>query len=141
MTKKILVAIDGSENSFDGLYEAIDMAPKTHADLNLISVVNDANLPTNIGVSYEPDLTEQLQKDAEFNLRKAESIVDNSGLKCKIRVLYGEPQDEIIDYASKHKVSLIIMGKCRARGVERILTHSVGNFVVNHTKINTLIVN
>jgi len=141
MARKILVAIDGSENSFDGLYEAIELAPKNHAELVIVSVVNDANLPTNIGVSFEPNLIEQLQRDSETNLLKAERIVNNSGVRCKTRLLYGEPQDEIIDFARKNRVELIVMGNHKAHGVEKLFSKSVGKYVTSHTKINTLIVN
>jgi Universal stress protein family. len=75
MLRKILVALDGGPTSYDALNTAIELTQKDHGELILMSVVNTVNLPVNFGVSFNPDLADDLQNDSEMNLMLAKKIL------------------------------------------------------------------
>lgn len=140
MFKNILIAIDGSKNSFDALDVGIKLAEEFKAKLHLVSVVNVANLPTNVGVSYAPDLTKDLEHDAKLNLKKAEQMVEAAKIPYNSQVLSGDPRDELVDYTTQISTDLIIIGKSGEHGLVRFLLGSVTRYVTEHTKKNILIV-
>ena len=74
MFNRIQVAIDGSESSYKALNSAIELAKKFNSKLYLVSVVNTANLPMNVGVSYAPGLINDLENGAKMDLAKGKDI-------------------------------------------------------------------
>jgi len=140
MFEKILVAIDGSKNSYDALDTAMDLVKKYQAKLYLVSVVNTANMPMNVGVSYAPGLIHDLEDDAKTVLNKAKGIVKSAGLTCDAELLNGEPRDELLEFPKQNKIDLIVVGKTGTHALERFFLGSVTRYVSEHSKINVLIV-
>ena len=140
MFKKIMVAIDGSQSSFNALNTAIDLAKKFEAKLYLVSVVNTANLPMNVGVSYAPGLVRDLENGARDDLEKAKETVKKAGLLCNVKLLNGEPRNELTRFPQENKIDLIVMGKTGNSGLTRILVGSVTRYVSERSQTNVLIV-
>jgi len=55
-------------------------------------------------------------------------------------LLIGRPAEEIIDYAEKNDIDLIVMGTLGLTGVKRFLIGSVAENVVRHSKVPVLVV-
>ena len=140
MFKNILVAIDGSKNSYDALETAIDLVKKFQGKLYLVSVVNTVNLPMNVGVSFAPGLIHDLEIDAKKVLDKAQKIVADADLTCKVKLLSGEPRDELLEFPKNNSIDLIVMGKTGKHALERFFLGSVTRYVSEHTKVDVLIV-
>jgi len=140
MFKKILVAIDGSKNSYEALKAAIELAQKFVSKIYLVSVVNTANLPTNVGVSYAPNLTHELENVAKTDLEKAEEMVKSSKLDYEVKILSGDPRDELIEFPKEHQVDLIVLGKTGNSALERVFVGSVTRYVSEHADKSLLIV-
>jgi len=140
MFKKILVAIDGSQNSYDALEIALDLTKKYQAKLYVAAVVNTANLPMNVGVSYAPGLISDLEADARKVLDKATKIIDQAGLTYESKLLNGEPRDELLEYAKQKEITLIVIGKTGNHGLERFFLGSVTRYISEHSRVNVLIV-
>lgn len=140
MYKKILVAIDGSDSSYYALDAAIDLAKQNNSTLYLVSVVNTANLPMNVGVSYAPGLINDLEDNAQKDLDKAEAIVKEAGLTCKVELLNGEPREQLTNYPKDHDIDLIVMGKTGTSAFTRVFVGSVTRYVTEHTNVNILVV-
>ncbi|HIY93856.1 universal stress protein [Companilactobacillus sp. HBUAS56275] len=141
MFNRILVAIDGSKNSYDALEAAMDLTKKFNSELYLVSVVNTANLPVSVGVSYVPGLTDELETGAKVDLQKAEEMVKGAGLACHVELLNGEPRSELANFPKDKEIDLIIMGKTGLNALERAFVGSVTRYVSEHSKTNVLIVN
>lgn len=140
MFNRILVAIDGSKNSYDGLNAAMILAKQFNSELYLVSVVNTANLPVNVGVSYAPGLTHDLEVGAKFDLQKAEDTVNKSGLSSHVKLLNGEPRCELISFTKDNRIDLIVMGKTGVNALERAFVGSVTRYISEHSRTNVLIV-
>lgn len=140
MFKNILVAIDGSKASYDALDTALVMAGKFNSKLYLTSIVNTANMPTNVGVSYVPGLVSDLQLDAKDDLLKAENITKPTGINYEINLLEGEPRAELINFPAQANIDLIVMGKTQASRLVRFLSGSVTRYVTEHSHKSILIV-
>ncbi|HCD08447.1 MAG TPA: hypothetical protein DEQ50_09370 [Lactobacillus sp.] len=140
MFDRILVAIDGSKNSYDGLKVAIDVAKKFNSELYLVSDVNTADLPVNIGVSYEPGLVDDLAIDMKKDLQKGEKIVANANLTYHVQLLNGEPRSELINFSKDNEIDLIVMGRAGRHSIEKMFIGSVTRYVSEHSQTKVLVV-
>ena len=140
MYKKILVAIDGSQSAYNALNSAIDLAKQFGSELYLVSVVNTANLPMNVGVSYAPGLTKDLQESTKKDLKKAVDLVKEKGLTYQVQLLDGEPREQLTRFPKENDIDLIVMGKTGTSAFTRVFVGSVTRYVSEHSDINILIV-
>ncbi|MCV3762677.1 universal stress protein [Companilactobacillus farciminis] len=140
MYKKILVAIDGSQSSYNALDAAIDMAKQFKSALYLVSVVNTTNLPMNVGVSYAPGLVNDLKANAQKDLDKAADIVKQAGISPYVQLLDGEPREQLTRFPKENGIDLIVMGKTGTNSFTRVFVGSVTRYVSEHSNINILIV-
>lgn len=140
MYKKILVAIDGSKSAYNALDAAIDLAKQFDSELYLVSVVNTANLPMNVGVSYAPGLIQDMEDASNNDLKKAHDIVTKAGLTANVSLLNGEPREQLVNFPNKNNIDLIVMGKTGTSAFTRVFVGSVTRYVSEHTNINILIV-
>ncbi|AYE38362.1 universal stress protein [Companilactobacillus zhachilii] len=140
MYKKILVAIDGSKSAYNALNAAIDLAKQFDSELYLVSVVNTANLPMNVGVSYAPGLIDDMENASSNDLKKAQGIVQEAGLTATTKLLNGEPREQLVNFPKEQDIDLIVMGKTGTSAFTRVFVGSVTRYVSEHTNINILIV-
>ncbi|PMD72248.1 universal stress protein [Companilactobacillus nuruki] len=140
MFENILIALDGSKNSYDALNEALILAKKFNTKLYVVSVVNIANLPTNVGVSYEPNLERELSQDAQIILNNSQRIIESHKIDYEMDLLSGEPRDELIDFANRKQIGLVILGKSGVHALERFFVGSVTRYISEHFNGNVLIV-
>lgn len=140
MYKKILVAIDGSQSSYNALDAALKLAKQFDSELYLVSVVNTANLPMNVGVSYAPGLTKDLEDSARKDIKKATDIVSQTDVPYRAVLLDGEPREELTKFPKEERIDLIVMGKTGTSAFTRFFVGSVTRYVSEHTDINLLVV-
>ncbi|HET7148765.1 MAG TPA: universal stress protein [Candidatus Nitrosopolaris sp.] len=146
---KILVAIDGSEQSMHAADYAIDMATKYNAELIAIHVVS-AKL---LGFEYTPqpmlfnlpatpntvnNITETSKREAERWLdRIKQQLLEHGPKKVKLKtevIIAIKPliAGEIVDYAQQENVDLIVIGTKGRSGFKRLLLGSVALGVVTY---------
>ena len=140
MYKKILVAIDGSQSAYNALNSAIDLAKQFDSELYLVSVVNTANLPANVGVSYAPGLVDDLKDSSQNDLNKANEIVEKAGLTATVKLLDGEPREQLTRFPKENDIDLIVMGKTGTSPFTRVFVGSVTRYVSEHSNISILLV-
>jgi nucleotide-binding universal stress UspA family protein len=138
--KKILFPTDLSEGSKTIAENVKLMAEKFDAEINILYVssvghyYSSINLPPSGLSSFEEEvmLTAEGQLD-DFAEEHFESM------KYKTDIIAGTPPEEIVEYARKNSIDLIIMGHSRA-GLERVLLGSVAHRIVKMSPIPVLIV-
>ncbi|MDJ0582067.1 universal stress protein [Crocosphaera sp.] len=123
---RILVPIDFSQDSFNALDETLNFIK----DPNKITVINvllplESVDPGVIWSTLNDDTREQNVKTS-FYERYPKSLVDN--LKLVIKV--GNPSLEIVDYAKKNNIDLIVIASHGRTGLNRFLLGSVAEKVV-----------
>ena len=147
---KILVAVDGSEESMHAANYAINMAIKYNAELIAIHVVSRKLL----GFEYTPQpqlfglpaTPSSVDKIVERSKREAEHWLDtikqqlsyhepNKEVKLKTEAIIAVKPSivgEIVDYAHQENVDLIVVGTRGMSGFKRLLLGSVALGVVTY---------
>lgn len=141
--KKILVPLDGSENSFRALSAACDIAENCNATLELLYVfLISKEIPayTQINSSYIPDTVfTDAQENGHVILKDGLKQVPSSILAtCSLEI--GFPSEKIIEVSNNNNCDLIIMG-CRGLGViKSMLVGSVSNYVIHNANCPVMVV-
>jgi nucleotide-binding universal stress UspA family protein len=140
MYRKILVPLDGSEFSECSLehVKAIGAGCKV-PEVVLLRIIEP--LPP-IGWISESELEiidNSAHEHAAAYLQEIVEKLKGAGLFTTIAVVDGKPAHEILDYADKNNVDLIIMSTHGSSGVARWAFGSVADKVVRHSKIPVLI--
>lgn len=147
--KKILVAIDGSEESRKAAEQAAALAKKDGAELTLISVVEVENdmAYTELGIAVSGDysgirdaLTKIKQESSEKLLDTIIAGLDTAGLIVNKIIRIGSAHPEIIDEAKTGKYDLIVMGHRGLNPVKRFFMGSVAKRVIEDAPCSILIV-
>lgn len=135
--KSILTPIDFSDNADKIVKAAAYVAGTFKAELHLVFVaqtfedysgffVPPINLP-----NLEEELFASAQQQMETYVEENKALFADAGVQHVTgKVLSGDIGEEILTYAAKKKVQLIIMGTHGYKGLERIMFGSVADKVV-----------
>jgi nucleotide-binding universal stress UspA family protein len=138
--KKLLVATDGSEYSRRALKNALDLAGKYNAEIELLYVMFDP-VVYSIGVadSYVAS-PEQVEREGELALEASLKGNDISGIQLKKKKLHGNPGNVIIQEVENEKIDLVIMGSHGYGAIVGSVLGSVSQKVLHGAKCSILIV-
>jgi nucleotide-binding universal stress UspA family protein len=140
---KILVPVDGSQYSMEGVKVALDFAKTKGADITIMTVTPFiSGLDLEISAKSMESLNESMKKRGEEVLAKAQAILTSEGIKSKTILSSAiSAADEIINTAEKEKISLIIIGNRGLGGkATRFLMGSVAAKVSTHAPCSVYIV-
>lgn len=140
--KKIMVATDGSELVKRAIDTAVDIASQSEAKLYAVYVISmgffSMTLPT------DEQWKEAFQQRIVTEGREATAYVENVGRAANVSVesivLRGSPADEIIGFAEREDIDLIVMGTQGKAGIKKFLLGSVAGNVVRHSNKPVLVV-
>ncbi len=139
--KRILVAIDGSENSKKALIKAKEVASFSNSDVFILTVVENhkgnpiAAEEENYINTYKSNIliVEEILKEA------LEVFKDfNGNVKACYRV--GDIAEKIIEFVEENNIDLIVMGRRGLGTFSRAFLGSISNKVLNNVKTSVLIV-
>lgn len=135
MYKKILVPVDGSHTSTQGLQEAVRLAKDQRAKVRLIHVVDELSVIQGIDVmgGGAGDILDALEDSGKKTLKNAKALTDRNGVKAEVvmyRNLSGRVADFIVKEARKWHADLIVMGTHGRRGIGHALLGSDAEAVV-----------
>ncbi len=140
MGEKILVAVDGSENSLEALSEAVELAKLIHNKIVVVNVqpsfrtlhsrlfINEETIK-----EYQKELFDNATKSATEYLQKNEADFE-------LKLLIGDPVQQISQLADKLSVKYIILGSRGMGVVKGTVLGSVSNGILHQTKIPLLII-
>jgi nucleotide-binding universal stress UspA family protein len=143
MYKKILAPLDGSELSECTLDHVSAIGSGCQVpEVILLQVIEPLQTAAAIEIpeTFANTLSKQRKKDAGDYLRKAVERIKRSGLKVETAIANGEPADEILKYAEKNKVDLIVMSTHGRSGIVRWAMGSVAEKIVRHSPVPVLTV-
>jgi nucleotide-binding universal stress UspA family protein len=140
--RKILVATDGSEQVKRAVKLAIEIAKLSEANLYAVHVIAlVSNSIIHIGnEEQKKELKEQLTIEGKKSTDYVENIGRTANVEVESVILEGNPSNEIIDFAEKNDIDLIVMGTQGKTGIERFLIGSVSENVVRHSERAVLVV-
>jgi nucleotide-binding universal stress UspA family protein len=145
MYSKILVPVDGSPTSNQGLDEAIKLAKLTGAHVKLLHVVDMLSFATSpeAGMAAAPDLLTLLKEGGQGILAAARARVEAVGCHAETRLvdsLAGRVCDLVVDEAASWGADLIVIGTHGRRGVGRFLLGSDAEQIVRLSPVPVLLV-
>jgi nucleotide-binding universal stress UspA family protein len=127
MLKKILIPTDGSDHARKAIGHASDIATKYKATVYLIHVIPPLHSMAEVDVKKIQD---NQQKIAKQIIEEAEREVKKKGVESyQSTILQGQPAREIIEFARKNSIDMIVMGSHGAGKVETFMLGSVSNKV------------
>ncbi len=128
MLKKILVATDGSDHARKAIEFASDIALKYKAMVYLIHVVFP--LPTMLEGYDVQKIEDSQHKVAKEIIEEAKGEIKKNGVESyQTTILQGNPAQEIINFARKNSVDMIVMGSHGAGKAEMLMLGSVSHKV------------
>ena len=144
MYERLLVPVDGSKTSIQGLEEAIKLARQLNASIRLIHVLDDVTLEP----EGAPSLT--VARDSGARRAAANAILSDgtarvarSGVEVDSVLVEatGSPTGKyIVDYAKECRADLIACGTHGRRGLRRLVMGSDAEYVVRHAPAPVLLV-
>ena len=146
MIKKILVATDASAASNRAVSMAAYMAACHEADLLILHVIRDMQLPTLL--KKAPELEEFANKREDILREVAETILEEAEVRAKkggakkiqTAIGSGDPASSVIGFAKRRNIDTIVVGTRGLGKVREILMGSVSRKLANSAEANCFIV-
>lgn len=129
--KKILLPLDGSKRSLDAINMIKSLFSASELDLHILHVVETEY----ITISGIEEKAAELSQDI---LNKAAELLQEYNI-TKVG-MSGVPYKDIVEYAEKEKVDMIIMTRTGISGLQRYLVGSVTSKVIAGSSVPVLIV-
>ena len=145
MYNKILVPLDGSKLAECALEHVKAITLGCHVpEVVFLRVVEPTYLISDAlseGGAIYSDIINQLQSEAEkYIVETSQNFKHPSGINIIPVAAYGNPASEILEYAKKNNVDIIIMTSHGRSGISKWLLGSVADKVSHHATIPVLIV-
>ncbi len=136
-TKKILVPLDGSANSYRGLEVAIHLARQSHGTVTGLYVVGTVKPQVSEPITpLEKLFLEQAQKI----MKKSKKMAAKKGILFYDKISYGDNGKRIVSIADREKFDLIVIGSRGLGAAKEVFLGSTSNYVLHKSKIPVLIV-
>jgi nucleotide-binding universal stress UspA family protein len=132
----VLVPIDGSKHSSEGLRVASHFAKTNKARIFIVNVIPSvADVDLELSASERNKLLESLKRRGEDFLAKAKDQMKSHGVTDINTVLStaDSPAHEIVSFAEKEKIDLIVIGSKGKSATSRFLLGSVASKVVKYS--------
>lgn len=139
--RKILVPLDGSDNSERALDAAIFLAKKSNAKIICLYSINI--VPIAETQMFDP-LRCQIEekKYAEKVMQKAKTTCAQNDVDFTKEIEFGMPGNTILNFIKdkNKKIDLVVMGSRGQSGLKEIFLGSVSNYVLHKSPIPVLVV-
>lgn len=138
--RKIMVAVDGSEEAELAFKKAVNVANRNHAELLLAHVIDTRAFQT--VSSFDGMLAEQATEMAKQTLSDYEKYARENGNEQVSSVIeYGSPKPIIAKQIPQDQaVDLIMLGATGLNAVERLFIGSVSEYVIRNAPCDVLVV-
>ncbi|PQC30275.1 universal stress protein [Enterococcus mundtii] len=138
--RKIMVAVDGSEEAELAFKKAVNVALRNNSELLLAHVIDTRSFQT--VSSFDGMLAEQATEMAKQTLADYEMKAKKAGLHQVTTVVeYGSPKHIIAkEIPEDHEVDLILLGATGLNAVERLFIGSVSEYVIRNAACDVLVV-
>jgi nucleotide-binding universal stress UspA family protein len=146
LRKKILVAIDGSPLSDKAAEEAVRMAAGNPSQFKskIYAVLVLPNVPRNTFTDFVPSRPITESKEWEELRQRIFYVIEKdaaeAGIPLEAKVAYGDPAEELINFATKEEIDVIVIGSTGKGFLKRKLLGSVSDKVARHARCSVYIV-
>lgn len=140
---KILVPVDGSESSMQGVSTALDLAKSKGAGVCLLTVVPPmADFDHELSASQREVVTASLTRHAEEVIGKAKDAFVANGIipLVEIRSDVNSIAEEICGFVEREGIDIVVMGRKGLKRLERAVMGSVTARVIGCSPVDVLVV-
>ncbi len=142
--KKVLFCTDFSGNADVAFEYAYGVAKRDEGLLYILHVVPDNPHQAYIEGYLDAETAEQMQRaireDLDTNYRERYASKMANGVSFEVVTKSGREAEEILGFAKKEQVDLIVMGTHGRTGMEHVFFGSVAEKVIRHSPIPVLVI-
>ena len=140
-----MIATDGSDCSKLAVDKGIELAQLSGGTVYVVYVVSTAYLSMDgdyfMGMNpYWESIQEAWKTQGQQAVNYVKDLGEMKGINAESVLLEGNPSDELIRYAEKNEMDIIVMGTLGKTGLDRLLLGSVAGNVVRHSKVPVMVV-
>ena len=147
MYTRILVGVDGSEESMKALCEGISLAKILDATVDVLFVISPriySQFADREVLSHDPDGQNQhvslLQKEENEICDAIRSAAADLGREVSIHTRVGGAVEGLIEFAASNQIELIVVGSSGKGMAGRLLLGSVSTGVVHRSQVPVLVI-
>ncbi len=147
--KRLLVPIDGSDNAQRALKAGVELTKSFGAELSIVTITPRNRNAVRLASGYPGDQSvvqqyyEEMDKQSERLLRNSADLARSMGLtdvKTEAIPAFDSVAKQILEYAEKKDIDLIVMGTRGLSDFKRLLLGSVSSAVIAHAQCNVVVV-
>ncbi|MFD1675737.1 universal stress protein [Alicyclobacillus fodiniaquatilis] len=143
MYRRILVPVDDAETMDVIMHEVFQMCEENkNRVITLFHVLRPVN-SLGVGTGYvvnSSDVQADLEQEGYQILEQARKRLFTVGVEPKLVLKWGDPAHEISQYAEHEKIDLIVVGNKDKGLLEKLLSSSVSQKVVQEASTHVLVV-
>lgn len=140
MFSKILVPVDGSDNSYRALDAALVLSEKLPSKVTAVHVMEDAPVLHIQSEKLLRELLEAFRKEQELILAKCSEIASKKGLTIDTILLRGNPGSIILNFSETENYDTIIMGSRGMGKFKELILGSVSSKVMHHSRCSVMLI-
>ena len=145
---KIVVGIDGSEESMKAVEFAISMAKIQRAELIAVHVLTSdiGYIYSSPGVESPPFTIKEIMRIAEDEATKwfdeAKEKANNREIQLKAEYIVAKKSElnTILEYVEEHNINLIVVGTRGRSGIKKMLLGNVASGLVTYASCPVLVI-
>lgn len=141
MSEQLLVPVDGSARSKEGLKYALEQFPGAKITaLHVKSVDTAGDLGLFSGSIGKVGESEEIDEFSETVLTEAAQIGEDHGVSIETESVRGQPARAIVSYVEDNGFDLVVIGSHGRDGATRVLLGSVAEKVLRRSPTPVLVV-
>jgi nucleotide-binding universal stress UspA family protein len=140
MFSRILVPVDGSDNSYRALDAALLLSEKLRAEVTVIHIMEDIPVSYVVSEKLLREIVDAYKRENQLILSNCSQIATKKGLVIQTKLLQGNPGSTILDFCEKEKYDIIIMGSRGMGKFKELVLGSVSSRVLHHSSCPVMII-
>lgn len=142
--KRILVAIDGSDEAELAFQKAVQVAIRNHSALILVQVIDPVSFQSYAG--SEELMTDQIVQTISEQVRNTMeeylAVAKQEGVKdVRYLIEYGSPKHSLAkEVPEEQNIDLIMIGATGLNALERFFVGSVSGYVIREASCDVLVI-
>jgi nucleotide-binding universal stress UspA family protein len=139
--ERVLVAVDDSAASLQGVEIAVGLAASTGAEVRFVHVTGDGALRRALAPGGGEDaLRDRVDRAVGALLDHAAARAKAAGVRHTTAALFGEPEAEVVTEARAWDAGLVVIGRSQSGAVGRPYVGHVTRHILEFSEVPVLVV-